>query len=160
MILKKLCDELEFKLEIVPLIEDKMSKEDVKRLLKIMMLRLYKLDFAREIEQSWVRCCAPEILDLANIIKDNNLKNQIIENKENPYIKNIIENSLKSTCYAHKKLAEKYYFSKEILDRNFKELDNVELFIKENFSQLSNQKNNLLKQDLKLESDYDFKEGF
>jgi tRNA G10 N-methylase Trm11 len=99
---------------------------------------------------------ASEIVDLANIIATDN---KLILHKDNPYIKNIMENAIKSIWYSNKDLAKKYCVSIEIIDKKFDQLKQVETFIENNFLEIYNNKDNLIKDDLKLNKDFNFPVG-
>ena len=121
------------------------------------------LDKSRAIEHAWVHqmtgCPASEIADLSNIISDGGLKDNLIKNKENPYIKSIIENALKSIWYSDQDLAKKYCVNQEIVDEKFEQLENVNSFIEKNFKDIYNNQEALIINDLKLNKDFDFSQG-
>ena len=115
------------------------------------------LERTRAIEHTWIYKLtgmpSPEIVDLYNIIQNDELRAQLLEKKDNPYVMAVIKSALKGMHYCDEEIARKYCVSDEVCEQNFAKLRAVQSFINENFREMDSAQ--LVRRDLKLYSHSD-----
>ncbi len=110
------------------------------------------LDLTRAIEHAWIykltAAVSPEITDLHSIISNDELRQEFLAKKDNPYVIAIVKSASKGMHYCDEKTAIKYYVSDEVCSEHFTRLREVEEFINENFKGIESRAA-LVQKDLK-----------
>ena len=111
------------------------------------------LDSTRAIDHAWIwqttRAVSTGIKEFHHLMSDPELQAEMLDNRDNPYVKKLVQDILQMSCYCDEKIAKKYYCNEATCNEDFAKLQEVTSFIKDNFPVISEEINNTMKNEHK-----------
>ena len=108
---------------------------------------------SRAIEHAWMwqmTGAVPFAIKVFHdFLQDEGIRNDIENNQNNPYIRNMITNIVKTLKYVDKDLSKDLYANDEIWEDDFAKKNQVEEFVKKNFKDIYDNQSDLVRKDLK-----------